>query len=272
MADKVQIRKLREFSEFQELIHIQKVIWKHDDIDVTPVHQFCVHSRMGAIIMGAFVDGRIVGFVYSFPALRDGALFQHSHLLAVLPEFQGLGIGKKLKWVQRREALKQGIDLITWTFDPLLAKNANLNLHALGVRSRTYFPSFYGFTRSLCLGPGIPADRILVEWRIGGGKLRASRKSGKRLIEPRASLIPKALERRAETGDSVPLPARAKLGLKASTVLIEIPPDINAMRPQPEAISAWRAGLRSALKSYFSRGYTAEDFIFGDRCYYVLTK
>jgi predicted GNAT superfamily acetyltransferase len=272
LADKVHIRKLREFSEFEELIHIQKAVWKHDDVDATPVHQFCVHARMGAILLGAFVEGRMAGFVYSFPALRDKVLFQHSHLLAVLPEFQGLGIGKSLKWAQRKEALKQGIGLITWTYDPLLAKNANLNLHALGVRSRTYFSDFYGSTPSLCLAQGVPTDRLLVEWRIGDQRILDRRKAGARAGRPDVDRIPKALERLSGTRGLLPLPGPAKLGFRAPVVLVEIPPDINAMRSHPETIRAWQSGLRTVMSSYFRRGYSAADFLFGDRCYYVLTK
>ncbi len=272
MAGKVLIRKLRGFREFEELVGIQKAVWKHDDADATPAHQFLVHARMGAILLGAFVDGRLAGFVYSFPALREKILFQHSHLLAVLPEFQGLGIGKNLKWAQRREALKQGIDLITWTYDPLLSRNANLNLHALGVRSRTYFTDFYGPTPSLCLGEGVPTDRLLVEWRIGEEKVRNRRKPGKPAAPPDASRAPKALEMRLEGGAPGPLPARPRLGLRAKTVLVEIPRDSSGLKSRPDVLLAWQNGLRSVLPSYFRRGYAAEDFLFGDRCFYVLTK
>lgn len=284
MAGKVLIRKLRDYAEFEYLLHIQRTVWNHSDVNLTPAHQFCVHSRMGAILLGAFVDGKMAGFVYSFPAIHDGGFCQHSHLLAVLPEFQGYGIGKKLKWAQRREALKQGIGLITWTYDPLQAKNANLNLHALGVRSRTYFQDFYGPTPSLCVGPGIPTDRLLVEWLLGEGRVLnrqkgAGVKDGKRgggrmrrdaPLDPGA--IPKALERGETKGGPFPMPAPPRLNIREPVVLVEVPPDINTLKSYPEVISSWQKGLRRVMPSYFKRGYAADDFLFGERCFYVLKK
>lgn len=284
MAGKVLIRKLRDYAEFEYLLHVQKTTWNHSDVNLTPAHQFCVHSRMGAILLGAFVDGKMAGFVYSFPAIYDGGFCQHSHMLAVVPEFQGYGIGKKLKWALRREALKQGIGLITWTYDPLQAKNANLNLHALGVRSRTYFQDFYGPTPSLCIGPGIPTDRLLVEWLLGEGRVLdrqkgAGVKDGKRgggrtrrdaPLDPGA--MPKALERGETKGGPFPMPTPPKMNIRERVILVEIPPDLNALKPFPEVIASWQTGLRRVMPSYFKRGYAADDFLFGERCFYVLKK
>lgn len=284
MAGKVLIRKLRDYAEFEYLLHVQKTTWNHSDVNLTPAHQFCVHSRMGAILLGAFVDGKMAGFVYSFPAIYDGGFCQHSHMLAVVPEFQGYGIGKKLKWALWREALKQGIGLITWTYDPLQAKNANLNLHALGVRSRTYFRDFYGPTPSLCIGPGIPTDRLLVEWLLGEGRVLdrqkgAGVKDGKRgggrtrrdaPLDPGA--MPKALERGETKGGPFPMPTPPKMNIRERVILVEIPPDLNALKSYPEVIASWQTGLRRVMPSYFKRGYAADDFLFGERCYYVLKK
>lgn len=270
MAAKVLIRKLREYPEFERLLHIQREVWQHEDADLTPTHQFCVHSRMGAILLGAFVDGTLAGFVYSFPAVHDGVRTQHSHLLAILPEYQGMGLGKRLKRAQRLEALKQGIGLITWTFDPLQARNANLNLNALGARSRTYLPNFYGFTPALCLGPGIPTDRLLIEWRIGKKKVAGKRANGRKRAE--GPFLPRALERAAATGDGFPMPAQPRLGLKDNTILAEVPPNITSLRGRPDLIAAWQAGLRRVMRSYFKRGYAAEGFLFGERSFYVLKR
>jgi predicted GNAT superfamily acetyltransferase len=268
LADKVLIRKLRDYAEFEYLLHIQRTVWNHSDVNLTPTHQFRIHSRMGAILLGAFVEGKMAGFVYSFPAIYDGGFCQHSHLLAVVPEFQGYGIGKKLKWAQRREALKQGIDLITWTYDPLQAKNANL----------------YGPIPSLCIGSGISTDRLLVEWPLGkkrvldrqkgtgvkNGKRGSGRTRRDAPLNPGA--MPKALEREETKGHPFPMPAPPKMNIRKRVVLVEIPPDINVLKPYPEIIASWQAGLRRVMQSYFRRGYAADDFLFGERCYYVLKK
>ena len=270
MAAKVLIRKLTRQDEFERLVPIQRIIWHHTDLNLMPPLLFRIHSLMGGILFGAFVDGELAGLVYSFPAAFRGVRAQHSHLLAVLPEYQGLGIGKKLKLAQRREALKQGIGLITWTYDPMQVRNANLNLHALGVRSRTYLPDFYGPIPALCLGPGIPTDRLLVEWRIKGpGAVGTSRRK-RSLIA--ADGLPAALERGPSGGREFPLPARPRLGLGGGRILVEVPPDVNRLKPRPEIIRAWQAGLRKVFPAYFARGYAVSDFIFGERSFYVLER
>ncbi len=267
MAPKVLIHKLTHHEDFGRLLPIQRKVWGHSETDLTPAHQFCVHSRMGAILLGAFVDGTLAGFVYSFPALHNGIRTHHSHLLAVLPEYQGMGLGKRLKKAQRLEALKQGVSLITWTYDPMQARNANLNLHSLRVRSRTYIPNLYGSVSSLGLGPGLPTDRLLVEWRI-----RAGARPGKGRPVTRIEGLPAALERGKGESDGFPLPLRPKLGLKARRVLVEIPPDVNGLKSRPETLAAWQAGLRRVMTDYFARGYVAADFIFGERSFYVLER
>jgi chorismate synthase len=269
MAD-VRIRKLDGLAELEGLLDIQRKAWGHGDLDLTPVHQFRIHARMGAILLGAFVDGALVGYVYSFPAFHRGRFCQHSHHLAVLPAFQGYGLGKKLKWAQRREALMQGVNLITWTYDPMQARNANLNLHTLGALCRTYLENFYGFTPTLCLAPGIPTDRLLVEWPIKAGRVRDGWDRKRERYETGA--LTKALERVAGSGDPFPPPGKPKTALKDRVLLAEIPGDIKALKPRPDLIVAWQAALRKVLTSYFKRGWVADDFLFGDRCYYILRR
>ena len=272
------VRPLTKVTEFETLLDIQRDVWGHDDLDVTPVHQFCVSSRLGGILVGAFVGREMAGFVYSFPAVLDKRCIQHSHLLAVRPEFRGLGLGKRLKRAQRDEALRRGYDLITWTFDPLQTRNANLNLQALGAVSRTYLPNFYGLTPALCLAPGIPTDRLLIEWPIRTRRVAdrlAGKKAdfGERRLRPDDLLtLPKALER-ADAGDPpFVAPAPPRLGLRDAVVLAEVPRDIKALGGRPDLIAAWQAGLRRVMTRYFARGYLADHFLFGDRAFYVLAK
>jgi predicted GNAT superfamily acetyltransferase len=272
LPDKVKIRTLESFEDFEKVLHIQRAVWKHEDIDLTPVHQFAVSSRMGAILLGAFVGRVLAGFVYAFPAVFRGQHVQHSHLLAVLPEFQGYGLGKALKWAQRDEALRRGFDLLTWTYDPLQTRNANLNLQALGATARTYFPNFYGMTPSLCLGPGIPTDRMLIEWPIRDRRVK-DRAAGR---GKKPSYVPeefaKALERKSGEEGVFALPARPRLDLEGGIVLVEVPRDIKALAFRCDIIAAWQKNLRRVMTAYFERGYVADHFVFGDRCFYVLKR
>ncbi|HOI44672.1 MAG TPA: GNAT family N-acetyltransferase [Candidatus Aminicenantes bacterium] len=269
MTDKVKIRKLSRFADFEKLIPIQQAVWGHDELDVTPIHQFCISSRMGAILIGAYVGEVLAGFVYSFPAIFRGRYCQHSHLLAVLPEFQGRGIGKMLKWAQRREALERKIGLITWTFDPLQARNANLNLHTLGGDSRTFYDDFYGRIPTLCLGPGIPTDRLLIEWRIGGKRVSGKPGAPGALPEPHHSAV---VLHRKNPDDPLSRPAAPDLRLKSAVVLAEVMKDVRSLAGRPDLIAEWQAGLRRTFRHYFAGGYRAEDFIFGERCFYVLRR
>lgn len=272
MADRVRIKPLESFEDFEKLLHIQRVVWKHEDLDLTPVHQFAVSSRMGAILLGAFVGPELAGFVYSFPAVFKGESCQHSHLLAVLPDFQGYGLGKALKWAQREEAVKRGYRFITWTYDPLQARNANLNLQTLGAVSRTYFANFYGMTPALCLGPGIPTDRMLIEWPIRDRRVKSKFEGKVKKPGYDPATLPKAQERKPGGEEAFPRPGRPNLRLDDEVVLVEVPKDIKALAGRPDLGAEWQSGLRRTMTAYFGRGYFAGHFLFGDRAFYVLKK
>ena len=268
--DKVSVRPLRSFADYEGCVEIQRAVWGHADLDITPVHQFCISVQTGAILLGAFVGKKMAGYVYSFPAAFGRKNCQHSHHLAVLPAYQGYGIGKKLKQAQWEEALRAGYDLVTWTYDPMQARNANLNLHTLGVVGRTYLDDFYSCTPSLSLDAGVPTDRLLVEWWIKSARVR---RRMKHKDEPQdAGRFAAALERKP--GGKYPdiAPARPILTLKGPVILVELPKNIRDLKPVPGAIGRWQKALRTALKHYFSHGYRLEDFIFGERCFYVLKK
>jgi predicted GNAT superfamily acetyltransferase len=270
LAGKVIIRKLFKRAELEKLIDLQREVWKHPDLDLTPIHQFCISSFMGGLVLGAFVDGELAGFVYSFPAIFKGKFCHHSHLLAVRPQFQGYGLGKRLKWAQRNEVLKMGLDLITWTYDPLQTRNANLNFHTLGVISQNYLPDFYGETPALKLGPNVPTDRLLVEWFIKTKRVEA-RAQGKMDGSLDLTFLPKALEGFL-TENGVYQPSKPALRMAAPVFLVETVRDIRALQKTPEIIAAWQSALRQIFTHYFKKGYAIVDFIFGERCYYVLKK
>jgi len=115
-------------------------------------------------VFGAFDRGRMVGFCFAIPGIKPGAMpYLHSHMLGVLPEYRNAAVGRRLKLVQREEALARGIQLIEWTFDPLELKNAFLNIEKLGAIVRRYVPNLYGTTSSPLHG-GLPTDRMYAEW------------------------------------------------------------------------------------------------------------
>jgi predicted GNAT superfamily acetyltransferase len=266
----VRIRPLTALEDFEACVAIQRDVWGHRDLDITPVHQFRIAVHTGAILLGAFVDRRIVGYIYSFPADFGRTRGQHSHHLAVLPETQGLGLGKALKWAQRDEALNRGIELLTWTYDPMQARNANLNLHVLGVVGRKYLRNFYGETPALVLDQGVPSDRLLVEWWIKKSRVKSRLNGLPRPIDP--DRWPKAVECSAGIVLPAAAPAPPRLRLDASRVLVEIPKSIRDLPKGTGLIADWQTAARRAFDAYFKRDYRLDDFIAGDRCYYVLKR
>jgi predicted GNAT superfamily acetyltransferase len=260
------IKSLDRHSEFDECVVIQKKVWHHSAGELTPAHQFCVGVATGSILLGAYVGSTLAGFVYSFPALFQGRLCQHSHLLAVLPRYQGYGLGKLLKWAQHDRALELGYDLMTWTYDPLRVRNASLNLHTLGAESRIYLGDFYGRVPSLVFAPGTPSDRLKVEWRLGSDRVERRRRAAYPAYD--IDREDKLLEAKMRLGRPEPGPVRS--ALEARRLLVEIPAALMRHRHEPRFILDWQRALRRSLSGAFARGYRATDFIFGPRCFYVL--
>ncbi len=159
------IRPLITDQEMRACEQTQQAVWQFSALEIVPHHIFVVASKIGGQVLGAFLENRMIGFTLAFPGVWDGRLYLHSHLAAVLPEYQNRGIGRQLKLAQRGEAVERGVDLIEWTFDPLQPRNAFFNIVRLGVIIRRYIPDLYGTTSS-SLDAGLPTDRLVAEWWI----------------------------------------------------------------------------------------------------------
>ena len=161
----VTIRHSRTIEEFERIVELEIEVWKFTDRDVVPSQMYVVASKIGGQALAAFVREKMAGFVLAYPGIRDGKPYLHSHMAAVLPEFNDLGIGRRLKLVQREDALARGISLVEWTFDPLQTKNAYFNICRLGAVARRYLEDVYGSTSSPLHG-GLPTDRLVAEWNL----------------------------------------------------------------------------------------------------------
>ena len=159
------IRPLTTIDDFRAVEDLQQEVWNIVDREIVPALHFIPAVAVGAILLGAFEGERMVGFVYGFPGFEEEHRIIHSDMLAVLPAAQGRGLGTALKLAQRDAALAAGIDRITWTFDPLRARNAHLNFTRLGAISDRYLLDFYGETSSP-LHRGIGTDRLWVTWNL----------------------------------------------------------------------------------------------------------
>lgn len=161
----ITLGKLGEPDQMQVCVDLQKAVWGFSDVELVPHRLFVVASRTGGQVIGAFDGQRAIGFVLAFAAHRGGELYLHSHMTAVLPEYQNRGIGRELKLAQRQDALSRDIGLVEWTFDPLQLRNAHFNIARLGAVVREYLPNVYGRTTSP-LHHGLPTDRLVAQWWI----------------------------------------------------------------------------------------------------------
>ncbi len=245
----LKIRRINywEKGEIEKAIAIQEASWKFSSpIDIVPLPIFVLSAKFGGLVLGAYIEEEMVGFSLAFPLVEAGETVLHSHMTAVLPEFQGKGIGYEIKQFQRREALKMGYGKITWTFDPLQCRNAYFNLHKLRVRISEYLPDFYGKMSSV-LSKGVPTHRFLAEWDT-----RSVREPVK--LSPQEVLF--------ENGPQEPFtPSKEVVGLR-------IPEDINSL-PLKEKKS-WYEALNSAMEKIF-RGYEILDFE-RENCWYILKR
>lgn len=226
----IRISPLTSFEHFDRCADVQQKIWGYGDGDVVSRRIFTVVSHIGGQVLGAFDGDTIVGFAFSLPGYRDGHAYLHSHILAVLPDYRNAGIGRRLKFAQRDDAMARGFDLMEWTFDPLEIKNAHLNIARLGAIVRRYEPDCYGPSTSPLQG-GLPTDRLYAEWWLRSPRVVA-------LLSGEAS------------------PAR----IVESQVVeqrVTVPNEIYHWKQDPQQRSlaqAVQGGNREALESAFHRG------------------
>ena len=166
----IQVRHLSGLAEYEECVRIQRATWGEDLI--VPSGLSRVAQRTGGQVLGAFDGSQMVGFTLAFAGMRSGEPFLHSHQTAVLPEYRDAGVGRRLKLFQRQDALKRGIRLVEWTFDPLELKNAYFNLVRLGAIARVLVPNCYGITGS-ALHAGLPTDRLVAEWWLDSVRVKS---------------------------------------------------------------------------------------------------
>lgn len=150
-------------------MRIQLLTW--GESLVVPISMFVVAHHTGGQVLGAFDGPKMVGFTQALAGVRHGQPFLHSHMTAVIEEYRDRGVGRRLKLFQRQDALKRGIKLVEWTFDPLELKNAHFNFVRLGAVARRLIPNCYGITDS-ALHAGLPTDRLVAEWWLDSDRVK----------------------------------------------------------------------------------------------------
>ena len=233
----IAIRPLTTHDEVLAVEQLQRDAWGVPDVDVVPLHMLITPPRHGGLLLGAFDGDRLAGFVFGFLGLTANGRLKHcSHMAGVHPDYRDHGIGYSLKLAQREHVLAQGLDLVTWTFDPLETRNAWLNFHRLGVICCTYIRNLYGAMRG-AINAGLPSDRFEVEWWIRSERVLERVQSGRDTTA-------------AGTADRI---------------LVAIPPSFQAIKTTDMDLALrWRLETRQRFEDAFAQGYVAVDLVKND--------
>jgi chorismate synthase len=226
--DDVTLRRLATHAEYQACVALQELTWGHDFRERVPTSLLHVAHEIGGVVAGAFDPaGALVGFVFGLTGVRDGRLVHWSDMLAVRPDFRDRGLGLRLKRFQLELVRPLGVEAVLWTFDPLLAKNAHLNLVRLGARVVAYVEDMYGSDSGSTLHGNIDTDRLIVAWDVAPN----------------------------DVGPAPPADAAGPADR------IEIPDDFYALleRDRAEALH-WRLAIRSAFRERLATGWRVAGF------------
>lgn len=278
----IRLAPINTLEGFHECERLQRIIWGFSDLGVVPHHLLITVSAHGGLLLGAYAQGqggaeRLVGFLFGFPGLeRIEGRWQPKHcslMLAVLPEYRFYGIGYQLKLKQREFVLSQGLELITWTFDPLVSRNAHFNFAKLGVIARHYEVDFYGEMGDE-LNRGLPTDRFTVEWWVDsprvGARVKRPRRDGLERVEhlPRVNRTTLQADRLVNEG--------LDLERDDEALLVEVPWDIEALKGRDMSLAQrWRLEIRQIFQHYLKEGHLVSEFITDQRqcrSYYLLER
>jgi len=245
----------------REVESLQKEVWGCEDRDIAPLTILAATREIGAILIGAFDGSSLIGFAYSFVGRENDRMVHHSHMLAVTPSHRNLNLGYRLKLAQRERALAQGINRMTWTFDPLQSLNAHFNFAKLGVVADAYKINFYGEATSSFLHQiGNGTDRLWVTWPLDSRRVRErlQTKAGSRAL----ILDLDRIARLVRVGpNSIPQLGQSSEVLGQKYLSIEIPADISGLqRESPALVVRWRETTRWAFSEAIASGYLVENF------------
>jgi predicted GNAT superfamily acetyltransferase len=249
--EQITIRTLDSAEDFERVEHLQRLTWGAEFTELVPAAILMISQKVGGIVAGAEdATGTLVGFVFGLTGLRHGRLAHWSHMLAVDESLQGAGIGRRLKLYQRNRLLEMGVEHCYWTYDPLVARNAHLNINRLGALPTEYIPDMYGADTKSSLHSGIGTDRFIVEW-----ELRSPRVLQAIHTAPHESTVERA---------------------DPDAIHVGVPDDIQAVKEaSPAEARAWRERSRSAFLEHLKDGHRVTGFARDPSkgcAYYILTK
>lgn len=273
MTDAIVIRELKTMPEIDATVDLQRAVWGMRDVEVSSPHTLRAIVHSGGAVFGAMLEGALVGFCFGFGAPRAGELWLWSHMAAVHPDFQGRGIGFRLKQAQRLWALERGFRWMAWTFDPLQAGNANFNFNRLGVTARAYSADHYGEMQD-GLNAGLASDRLEAQWELAAPRVHALAAGGE------ASLAGPTPFDIAETRKLVYVDKGGEIQREHPEFSddmkygIEIPAKIAELKRRDiKRAKEWQLHLREAMIELLAADYIVSGFArTGDTGCYVLSQ
>jgi predicted GNAT superfamily acetyltransferase len=252
----VELRSLEGPEEYALCGELQRDTWGHDFGEIVPPALLQVTQKVGGIAAGAFDrHRRLVGFVYGLSGLREGSPVHWSHMLAVRKDWEGKGLGTRLKGYQRDRLIDLGIEIALWTFDPLVARNAHFNLNRLAVTIEEYVPNMYSETRS-DLHSGLGTDRFLARWDLRSDRVFHTLSEG---LGPQVQLPPDSPVVGLD-GEGSPIVGGGEYP-EDPVVRIPIPDDIQAVKAESSELGrCWRKMTRDAFVWYLTHCYQVSGF------------
>ena len=263
-TDGITIRRVVTTAEYAACVRMQHAIWGDAFTEAVPATILKVSQQIGGVTAGAFdAEGTLLGFVFGMTGVQQGRLVHWSDLLAVDSTARNKGLGQRLKMYQRELLVPLGVETMFWTYDPLVARNAYLNIVKLGARPAEYVVDMYGSETQSALHGALGTDRFVVAWDL--------RRDGVANGEAAAG--------NGGSGDDSSR-AAAVNGIAgfvdAPVIRIEIPSDIEQMiAVDYDAAVKLREVTRRAFSHYMGRGYTVTGFSHSlpeDRHFYILSR
>jgi predicted GNAT superfamily acetyltransferase len=269
MITDVEIRPLTTHAELLACVALQRATWGEHFSDAVPESILKVAQRIGGVAAGAF-DGAdtLLGFVFGLTGVERGRIVHWSDMLAVRPEARSLGLGRRLKEYQRQTVRELGAEVIYWTYDPLVARNAHLNFNRLGVRLAEYVENMYGITDSVLHG-AVPTDRLVVAWPTRDDEIDARLRDVERTLtsaDCREGPVVDA-EWIETSGDASILPYCVRVAIPTNAELL--------LASAPDEALAWRTNVRRAFEWCVAAGYTVSAFDITDNApsaHYLMTR
>ncbi len=276
---KVAVGPFRSMADYNTCMDIQREVWICQDIEIIPWFFLTAAEQHGGLSLGAYNSlGELIGFCSSILGTHKGDLLHYSYLLGVRKAYRNFDVGFKLKLAQRKEVLKRKVRTIAWTFDPMQPLNAYFNLCKLGARAEEYHEDCYGETTS-ALDKGLPTDRFLARWDLGGKNVVTRLESGppRRDLrkELRKYLVINTLE---DVAPGLTASSSIRLLYDVPSVLFEIPYNLPDIKSRNLGLALeWQGKMRQVFRSYFRKGYAATDFWLSEdeghqRTFYLLEK